>query len=140
MNEGLEFHDSLVRTVELCDGSLQIDFSGAYIHRSPGRPGIEDGEGYVQPASLVFTGARCSGNPAALQGRLSDGSLFINGTAVQLVPVPSSGSGNVWAEFVFENGAVLTVEADSFECSSYGEARFVERYVALYLPSEPSER
>ena len=130
MNEGLEFHDSLVRTVELCDGSLRIEFSGAYIHRSVGRPGIEDGEGYVQPALLVFAEARCSGNPVALQGRLSDGALFINGNAVQLVPIPSSGSGKVRAEFVFENGAVLTVEAGSFECTSYGEARFVERYVA----------
>ena len=130
MNRGLEFHDSIVQMVELRDGSLWVEFSSAYIHHSLGRPGFEDGEGYVQPARLVFSDAHCSGNPPACAGPLSDGALFVNGNAVQLVAVPSSGKGEVRAELVFVTGEVLKVEATSFECSSYGEARYVERYVA----------
>ena len=130
MNEGLEFHDSVVQTIELRDGSLWVEFSSAYIHRSLGRPGVEDGEGYVQPARLVFTEARCFGNPAACGGQLSEGFLFVDGNAVQLVPIPSSGNGKVQAELVFVTGEVLKVEASSFKCSSYGDARYVERFVA----------
>ena len=130
MNEALEFHDSLVGSVEYENASLLVAFSSAYIHRSTGHPGIDNGAGYVQTAQLLFGEARATGKLSSCKGRLSDGSVHIQGSALSLIPVPYSASGSIKAELVFENGEVLAIVAKSLQCSSFGEPRFVERYVA----------
>jgi hypothetical protein len=130
MNSALEFHDSEVRTVVGASGSLQVVFSSAYVHKSEGQPGINDGAGYTQPAELVFSEATWEGVSPLCSGRISDGLLVVNGSSMSLVPLPFSASGKVSAEFVFTSGARLTVSASSASCVVSGEPHFVENYVA----------
>jgi len=130
MNEALEFHDSQVGSVEYRNAALLVAFSSAYIHRSTGRAGIDSGEGYVQPAQLLFGEASAKGDLSVCNGRLSHGSVHVEGSALSLIPVPYSTNGSIKAELVFENGEVLAIAAKSLQCSSSGEPRFVEPYVA----------
>ena len=128
MNAALEFHDSEVALVAGADHTLKIQFSAAYIHRSSGRPGIDAGAGYIQPAELVFSAASWSELSDDYAGDLSSGLLLINGTGYSLVPLPFSAVGQISAELVFVSGAVLSISASSIRCQHTGEPRFVENY------------
>ncbi len=128
MNAALEFHDSEVGLLTGADCTLKMQFSAAYIHRSSGRPGIDAGAGYIQPAELVFSAASWSELSHDCVGDLSNGSLLINGAEYSLVPLPFSASGQISAEFVFVSGAVLSVSASSLHCLCTGEPGFVENY------------
>ena len=128
MNASLELHDSKVKLAEGASGTFRLVFSAAYVHRSEGRPGVDAGAGYIQPAELVFSEASWSEPSVACLGDLSDGWVSVNGEKLSLVPLPFSASGQVSAEFVFVSGAVLSVSASSIACSPTGEPRFVENY------------
>ena len=128
MNAALEFHDSKVQSAEGANGTFRLLFSAAYVHRSLGRPGVDAGAGYVQPAELVFSAASWSEQSATCIGGISDGSVSINGEKLSLIPIPFFATGLVSAELVFVSGAVLTVSSSSVACSVTGEPRFVENY------------
>lgn len=128
MNAALEFHDSTISSAQEAKGTLRLLFSEAYIHRSEGRPGIDPGAGYIQPAELVFSGAEWHGLSPECTGALSDGTLTVGGKSLSLIPVPFSAAGELKAEFIFVSGAVLSVSAESVACSCSGEPRFVETY------------
>ena len=123
-------HDSKVQAIEAAGGLLRIVFSSAYVHRSTGRPGIDAGSGYTQPAELAFSGASWVGVPEQCSGTISDGSVLVADQSLSLIPLPFSASGNIFAKIVFVSGDVLSVSATSVVCSCSGEPRFVENYAA----------
>src|SRR5690242_20109714 len=98
MNRGIEFHDSEVRSTERLRDSVHIFFDPAYVHVSTGRPGIDAGEGHVQPAKLVFEAVVCEVIPPGCIGPISDGEVSINEVAYSLLPVPFHAEGAVVAE------------------------------------------
>jgi len=130
MNEALEFHDSDVQSVEAEGGCLTLRFSAAYIHRSAGQPGVDAGEGYLQAAQVLFRNADFVGNLSECVGTLYDGSIVVSGQPLGLVPVPFISPGPVRAEFLFNNGSSLRIEAASVSCSCYDRSEFVERFSA----------
>jgi hypothetical protein len=68
------------------------------------------------------------GNVHDCRGGLSHGSLFSWGNPTPLVPVPFQSVGRTRAEFVFTNGARMTVEANAVSSSVTGEPTFVENF------------
>ena len=128
MNAALEFHDSEVSLVEGADGTLRLLFSAAYVHHSEGRPGRDQGAGYMQSAELIFFGASWQGLSPECSGYLYDGSLNVDGESLSLIPIPLTAAGKITAVFSFLS-AVLSVSANSIVCSVSGEPRFVENYV-----------
>lgn len=128
MNAALEFHDSDVEAIAGSGDSLRVVFSGAYVHRSTGRPGVDDGAGCVQPAEFIFSRASWSGSTTG--GKLSDGELVVGGESMSLVPLPFSASGQVSVLLTFTSGATFSASAASVLCASTGESRFVETYAA----------
>ena len=80
MNAALEFHDCTVASVEREAGVLRIALEPAYVHRSAGRPGVDPGKGYLQPAELLFSEARVDIRGACI-GDLSSGSVSCDGRA-----------------------------------------------------------
>lgn len=130
MNSALEFHDSDVEAIAGSGDSLRVVLSGAYVHRSAGRPGIDAGAGYIQPAVLVFSGASWSASTRGCSGKLSDGELVVNGQSMPLVPLPFSTSGQVSVSLTFSSGATFSASAVSVTCTSTGESQFVENYAA----------
>jgi hypothetical protein len=129
MNASIEIHDSEVQLAEGENGTFRLFFSAGYVHESEGRPGLDAGTGYLQPAELVFGEASWSEPVTEGIGRLSGGWVSINGEKLSLVPLPFSASGEISAEFIFASGAAISVSASSVECISRGKARFVENYV-----------
>lgn len=130
MNEALEFHDSTVRCVEQHGSSVFVEFEPGVIHRTGAGPGIDDGDVFLQPARLVFREASVTGNIAAGNGSLSDGTIYLPANALSLVPVPHDYSGDVRSELVFVNGEVLNIVGHGFNCSVHGDATFLQRFLA----------
>ena len=128
MNRALELHDSNVAQVRGEGDRLSVQFSEGYVHASDGTPGVSAGDGYLQPATLVFAGASWSNDSPALNGKLSDGTIEIDGRTVPLIPIPFDASGKVTAELVFVSGERLRISAQSVSCSAHGEPRWVEAY------------
>ena len=46
MNSGLEFHDSIVSSVQSSYDVVRVVFERAYLHRSEGVPGSDKGTGW----------------------------------------------------------------------------------------------
>ena len=128
MNESLELHDSTVSGVHAVGNSIIVSFSMAYVHRSPGEPGVSPGEGFVQPAELIFMHASSSSDLKNACGDISDGHISIGEQELSLLPLPFAYSSAVTAEFVFTSGASFKVSAESASCKVSGAARFVERF------------
>ena len=128
MNAALELHDSEVAEVKVGRDTLRIVFDPAYVHRSSGRPGIDAGDGFLQPAQLIFSEASWSGLPAECRGTVSDGSLLVDEKSLGLVPCPLQVSGEIAARIEFTSGKVLTVEAKGLACELLGPGRWLEAY------------
>jgi hypothetical protein len=129
MNSAIEFHDSEVASVRAVSGDLRLQFSAAYVHRSVGRPGIDSGEGFIQPAEVVFSNAVHSEANGPCIGAISDGAVVVNGEEyANHLPVPFAARGKVSGSFTFASGGVLTVAGAGVSCQVSGEAKFVEKY------------
>ncbi len=128
MNAALELHDSTVASVEREAGVLRISLEPAYVHRSAGRPGVDSGQGYVQPAELLFSQARVDIHGTCI-GDLSSGSVSCDGRVYEnVLSLPLNLARSIQGSFEFTSGGVLEVWALAFACSSNGEARYVEEY------------
>jgi hypothetical protein len=129
MNTALEFHDSQVQSIDAdSGGGVSLHFSGAYIHNSVGRPGLDSGTGHVQGAMVSFSEASVQGSLAECVGTLSDGCISVNGLSLTLLPVPYSFLGPVAAEFTFQNGASIKIHANAVKSSVFGPSNFVENF------------
>jgi hypothetical protein len=130
VNAALQFHDSDVKIINSSADVLRVTFSGAYVHRSTGRPGIDAGSGYIQPAELAFSRAEWSVLPPGCIDAISDGELVVNGKSMSLVPLPFYASGEISVRLTFVSGASFFAKAESVSCKSLGDGRFVETYAA----------
>jgi hypothetical protein len=129
MNSALELHDSRVEAVRTLGRELRVVFRAAYVHRTEGRPAVDAGSGYEEPAEMIFTDATYSESRGACVGTVSDGSLCAGSTRFEnLIPLPLSFSGRVSATIAFSSGAVLEVTAAGVSYFATGPARFVEAY------------
>jgi|SRR6185437_15815677 len=130
MNQSVEFHDSVLGHAEKSGDLIALHFSRAYIHRSAGEPGVNAGDGLVQPLLLSFSGASYVGNLEAASGWVSDGYVSVSGNRYSLVPLPFNQTGEVRAEFVFTSGLTLSISASSVCSKLLGEPRWVERFAS----------
>ena len=129
MKSALEFHDSDVVELRPSETTLHIIFEPAYVHRSEGRPGVDAGSGFLQPAEIVFSGAKFTEKDGPCAGAISEGLITIAGKRYDSVlPLPIDVTGKVSAEFTFESGAVLSVTATGVSCASTGPAVLVDGY------------
>jgi hypothetical protein len=127
-NSALEFHDSEVGSVTVGDRELRVVFSAAYVHRSPGQPGVDAGKGYLAPVVMTFSEAEWDGELSACCGGVSTGDVECNGVKASLISLPYSSAAPVVACLQFTNGALLTVRAAAMQCRITGQETFVESY------------
>ncbi len=129
MKSALEFHDSDVVELRASETTLHMIFEPAYVHRSEGRPGVDAGSGFLQPAEIVFSGAKLTEKDGPCSGAISEGVITVSGKRFDSVlPLPFNQSGKASAEFTFESGAVLSVTATGVSCASTGPAVLVDGY------------
>ena len=118
----VEFHDSEVGRITLDDGALTLAFSAAFVLAEGA------GAGYVQSLVITGTQATVDGPLADGVGRLSQGTLWVDGVALPALPFPYTAPGTVRMELQFSNGIRLTLTAASLVCRFTGDARFVESF------------
>jgi hypothetical protein len=129
LKSAIEFHDSDVVELRQVDTALHLVFEPAYVHKSDGRPGIDAGSGFLQPAEIVFAGAKFTEKDGPCKGSITEGVITVSGKKFDSVlPLPYSASGKVSAEFTFESGAVLSVTGTGISCASTGPAELVDSY------------
>lgn len=124
----VEFHDSKVASARAVAGDMEVHLDPAYVHHSLGVPGVDPGEGHIQAVMLRLAGATASADYAAFVGRLSDGSLTVNGVVNGEVPLPYSVRGKVSLSLVLTTGATLEIVASGIECLATGPTTYVERF------------
>lgn len=133
MNELIELHDSELAAVSVRGGEIVVTLAPAYLHRSRGRPGIDAGSGWVQPATLSFGEATLSGRsaPANLPATVSEGELRV-GLEIYSNLIPTSGKweGAIAFSLVPVTGEALVLRARRLWIQLHGEASFVENYEA----------
>ena len=91
---------------------MTINFETAYLHRSEGKPGADQGTGWTQAGSLEFASANLLGTPEIGESWIVAGSLRVDeAEELHLIPVPFNVVGNIEATFTFNNGCVLHLQA-----------------------------
>lgn len=79
MNEAIELHDSVLDSVAMRDGIVVVALRPAYIHRSLGEPGVDDGSGFIQDVNIEFGMAQVEGTLGPLPSDIYEGDLEFAG-------------------------------------------------------------
>ena len=129
MNSAVELHDSEVNEIRLSGRGLHLTFPNAYVHKSNARPGIDAGDGYLQPVEMIFSEAQYTESNGLCSGVISEGTVSIGDEKFEnMIPLPFDAKGNVSASISYASGGVLTIMASALSCTASGEARFVETF------------
>jgi hypothetical protein len=73
LNSAVELHDSVVDTVWRSEQTVLLALRPAYIHKSPGQPGVDDGIGLVQNIVIEIECGQIEGNIGDLPADVFDG-------------------------------------------------------------------
>jgi hypothetical protein len=89
LNQAIELHDSTIAELSHKEnGSAVLVFSSLYIHESVGRPGIDAGTGWFQPAEIVIEDPSSNDYVCAWPCQVLDGKIEMDGAEfANLVPL-----------------------------------------------------
>lgn len=106
-NKCIELHDSTLLTVKTKFNEITLCFFPAYIHESEGKPGIDNGYGWIQDIEIIIE------NPSfeksvlgSLPATISEGVVRIDSTTYDnLVPVNilNGGKQEFEIDVIFDN-------------------------------------
>lgn len=133
MNELIELHDSELGAVSARGEEIVVTFAPAYLHRSNGRPGIDAGSGWGQPATLSFGEATLVAQPAPanLPANVSEGELRVDRERYSnLIPTSGEWEGEIEFSLVLVTAEKLVLRARRLRIQLHGEASFIEHYEA----------
>jgi hypothetical protein len=128
VNRAIELHDSELSSASLVGTSALLSFARVYLHESAGRPGVDAGSGWYQPA--IFRIAAATLAPAVqLPSRLADGTLR-TGNAVHnnVIPAGEVGPGPIELSLVLSAGETLVVRGDTLSIELQGQPSAVETF------------
>jgi hypothetical protein len=129
MNSGVEIHDSTLAGITPEGRDLVLRLAPAYVHRSAGRPGIDQGSGWLQDIDLVISEAVVESLPSECPVDLSDGSFAVGEVRWDnLVPLPLAVSGTVSLAAVTCRGELLAVRGTGASAVTRGESRYLEEF------------
>jgi hypothetical protein len=129
-NAAVEVHDSTLERIEQCGDDLLAVLS-AYVHHSPGRPGIDAGTGWVQTLHLTFRRGRATGDLHNLPMELLDGNIEVSGERFSnVIPIPLDRTGPAKIEFFGWNETQVILEGEGVNAALIGNARYVEDFSA----------
>lgn len=129
INSIIELHDSWIVGVVTHGNSILVKFGPAYIHRSRGRPGIDQGTGWVQELELIFDDAVLQSEFTEIPCQLEGGTLSIEGHVVEnAIPLPIDVRGTIRFSSVSMNGATLVIVGNRIQLGRIQEAVYVEEF------------
>jgi len=77
MNSGIELHDSTLASIQKEDSNLVVCLAPTYVHRSPGRPGVDPGSGGLQDVGLRLADAVVECASAEFPVGIAAGSILV---------------------------------------------------------------
>jgi hypothetical protein len=129
MNSAVEIHDSTLASVEAVSNDVIVRLSPAYVHRSEGRPGVDNGTGSRQDVDLIIRGAIVESSPIRIPCWLADGTLSAGETSWDnCIPLPLDVSGATVFEAVTENGEKIVISGVGAEALLKGDALYFEEF------------
>jgi hypothetical protein len=138
VNSAIELHDSVISQIHEIGPTVVIEFSPAYVHKSPGKPGVDTGTGWLQSARLTITGAVVSGESPPLPESLWGGSLSLATHEYDiLLKVPLNARGQVELNLEFASGQTILVSGEAIALELIGEAQYLENFDASNLTHPP---
>ena len=129
MNSEVEIHDSTLASITPDGRDLVLCLAPAYVHRSAGRPGIDQGSGWLQDIDLVISEAVVESSPSDFPVDLSEGS-FTDGEVRwdNSIPLPLAVWGAVSLTVMTCRGEILAVRGTGASVVTRGDARYVEEF------------
>ena len=127
-NAAIELHDSELQSLDIREGAAVAVLS-AYVHRSPGRPGVDRGSGWSQTAEFRVAAGRSSGTVADLPRDLWSGTLETPGGILQnLIPAPDTFPGPVRVTLSAVDGSTLVILGERLDVVLLGEAEYLDEF------------
>lgn len=129
MNSIIEIHDSTLASISFVGHDLVLCLSPAYVHQTAGRPGIDQGSGWVQDINVVFSEAVVEFSPLEIPCGLSERTLSVgeihwdNG-----IPLPLAVSGEVSLTAITCQNERLVVRGTGASAVTLGALRYVEEF------------
>ena len=131
----VEIHDSTLKLIESSDDDL-VAVITAYVHRSPGRPGVDAGTGWSQTLQLRFLRGHATGNLETIPMELLDGRLDASGESwANLIPLPLNRLGPTTMELRGWNDLYIVIAGDGVTSTFLGPARYIEKFEASEGPT-----
>lgn len=129
-NTTVEIHDSVVELIE-CKGDGLVVVLDAYVHRSQGRPGIDDGTGWSQELRLNVRNGKVEGDVERIPMELLDGHLVLSSKSFEnFIPVPLDHSGPVRIEFRGWNDWQVAIVGEGIAARLVGSGVYIEEFTA----------
>lgn len=129
MNSEIELHDSTLASITPDGHDLILCLAPAYVHRSAGRPGIDQGSGWLQDIDLVISEAVVESLPTEFPVDLSEGSFSVGEVRCDnSIPLPLAVSGAVSLVAVTCRGELLAVRGTGASTVTRGELRYLEEF------------
>lgn len=123
LRNSLDFQDSELSSAELEGQQFIVLFSAAHIHRTDNQ---HEGVSFLQALELTIDAATIVEKDSGCVGRISQGSLRVDGTTMKRVPFPYDVEANIELELVFANGSMCKVTGKRIALKTTGESRVVE--------------
>ena len=119
-------HDS---TVSRHEDEVVLLFSAVYLHRSSGRPGVDAGAGWWQPATLTLSGVSAVTKPAELPASLADGVLRIGSEIHQnIIPADGTFEGAIELSLVLVTGETWAIRGERLRIRRHGMPSSIESF------------
>lgn len=97
-NRAIEFHDSVVHAVRVVGSDTVVEMT-VYVHASDGRPGVDAGAGWYQPAEMLLVGVSVDEHPQTAPLEVDEGAVTVEADRFEnLVPMPFDRVGLVTVE------------------------------------------
>jgi hypothetical protein len=130
-NRAIEIHDSVLEKVSISEGKVELHFSSVYIHQSEGRPGLDEGTGWVQRAILHIDDAEVKGTFSEFPVDLANGQIQLGEYREDNeIPIPLhfKGTFELRLDAMFRPQEVVTFAGRSAEQELIGEPEYVEEF------------
>ncbi len=125
----VEVHDSVLAGLSFAGDDVVIRLSPAFVHRSPGRAGVDPGTVWLQTIDLVISEAVVDRSPSGWPVVLWDGSISVDGARWDnVIPLPLALAGAVAFEAVTIPGESLSVRGNRVEVVLQGSPRYLEPF------------
>lgn len=129
MGSELELFEARLSYVRFSEGTAEIHFSYAHIHKTVGLPGRDTGKGWTQESILTLEAAERKEPLPPLPNIVVEGFIEVAGERYELIPIPFEKEGPALLHLEFTDGRTLEIRGMNPAIKLEGEKIFLEGYI-----------